>query len=407
MNTKIKKDKKKARQSKDGTMSFIDHLDELRRRLIRYFIVLIVFVLATYFFREDILNLVKKPVDIPLEKYTAVSTVNPNQRQTSGMDLAQYNCVCRQVIPFTQTNTASESQSSDPATMKGNGSDSPAKDKGKKVGNIITSTVDDFVMFFQSLLGKNPSPIFGEAPVLEQAPASQVITVSLDSDDVINLDCECSLKTPDSKQGASMVYIGLPELFFTQMKVAIFAGIFLSLPYLMIELWGFVGPALYSGEKKIFWVFAIGSYFFFVGGALFGYFVVFPFGFDFFLSLTQMGEIMPSLSIGAYLSFAIKLLIAFGAIFELPLVVFILSRMGILTPRVMIKQARIAIFVIFVAAAMLTPPDPFTMVLMAGPLILLYAFSVLVCFFGLNRQKAALRAQGIDMDDDDDDDDEA
>ena len=168
-----------------------------------------------------------------------------------------------------------------------------------------------------------------------------------------------------------MVYIGLPELFFAQMKVAIFAGIFLSLPYLLIELWGFVGPALYKGERKVFWIFAIFSYFFFVGGALFGYFVVFPYGFDFFLSLTQLGEIMPSLSIGQYLSFAIKLLIAFGFIFELPLATFILARLGIITPELMVKQARIAILVVFVAAAMLTPPDPFTMMLMAGPLILL------------------------------------
>ena len=196
-----------------------------------------------------------------------------------------------------------------------------------------------------------------------------------------------------------MVYIGLPELFFTQMKVAIFAGIFISLPFLMIELWGFVGPALYKGERKVFWVFAISSYFFFIGGALFGYFVVFPYGFDFFLSLTQIGEIMPSLSIGQYLSLAIKLLIAFGLIFELPLATFILARLGIVTPELMIKQSRIAILVMFVASAMLTPPDPFTMMLMAGPLILLYLLSILVCFLGVNRQKAALRAQGLDTED--------
>jgi sec-independent protein translocase protein TatC len=182
------------------------------------------------------------------------------------------------------------------------------------------------------------------------------------------------------------------------MKVAIFTGFFLSFPYLLIELWGFVGPALYRSEKKVFWIFAISSYVFFIGGALFGYFIVFPYGFDFFLSLTQMGEIMPSLSVGEYLGFAVKLLMAFGFIFELPLATFILARMGVVTPELMIKQARIAIVVIFILSALLTPPDPFTMILMAGPLLLLYILSIGVCFIGVNRQKAAWRMQGIDPD---------
>lgn len=108
---------------------------------------------------------------------------------------------------------------------------------------------------------------------------------------------------------------------------------------------------------------------------------------------------MPSLSVGEYLGFALKLLLAFGCIFELPLATFILARMGVITPEIMVKQARVAILVVFILSAMLTPPDPFTMMLMAGPLILLYIISIGVCFLGVNRQKAAWRAQGLDMGD--------
>ena len=108
---------------------------------------------------------------------------------------------------------------------------------------------------------------------------------------------------------------------------------------------------------------------------------------------------MPSLSIGEFLSLAIKLLLAFGFIFEMPLATFILARLGILTPGIMVRQARVALLIVFVLSAVLTPPDPFTMMLMAGPLILLYLLSIGVCFVGLNKQKAAQRAQGIEIDD--------
>jgi len=106
------------------------------------------------------------------------------------------------------------------------------------------------------------------------------------------------------------------------------------------------------------------------------------------------------LSIGEFLSLAIKLLLAFGFIFEMPLATFILARLGILTPGIMIRQARIALLIVFILSAVLTPPDPFTMMLMAGPLILLYLLSIGVCFVGLNKQKAAQRAKGIELDDD-------
>lgn len=399
-------------------MTFIDHLDELRKRLIRFLIVLMLCVLAAYGFRKEILDLIRKPVDAPLKKYTSTEEYQQEKAKVPITSLNAYNCSCEEIpvpsAPLPQTmdkkvETAAEQQTEATGDSIRAKADDPSvnmDELAEQAGDwmeIVKNAVNDFVVFFQVTIGKDPSPVFETSQYLVKSeqqgsgtPGYQPIPGKL------NLNCECTLSSPAVEPlnaHSSMVFIGLPELFFAQMKVAVFAGFFISFPYLLIQIWGFVGPALYRGEKRVFWIFAISSYIFFIGGALFGYFVVFPYGFDFFLSLTQMGEIMPSLSVGQYLGFAIKLLLAFGFIFELPLATFILARMGVVTPEIMIKQARIAIMIVFILSAMLTPPDPFTMMLMAGPLIVLYILSIGVCFVGINRQKAALRKQGVDLDD--------
>lgn len=404
------KEKQKGKQKgkQNGTMSFLDHLDELRTRLIRFLIVMALCVLAAYFYRKEILDLIRKPVDIPLKKYTAVTQApaTGSNGQSNLSSLGAYNCVCREASPV--ADPPAESPAVNPVVSAAAGSAASASktvsasaetmDSAGRILHKIGATLDDFIMFFQVMLNKEPSPVFTDRPSPEKGK-DLVSKNSVGPSGTINLNCQCSVSAPAPVASSTMVYIGLPELFFAQMKVAIFAGFFLSFPYLLIELWGFIGPALYAGEKKVFWIFSIFTYLFFIGGALFGYFVVFPFGFDFFLSLTQLGEIMPSLSIGEYLGFAVKLLLAFGFIFEMPLATFILARMGILTPKIMVSQARVAILVVFILSAVLTPPDPFTMMLMAGPLLLLYLLSIGVCFVGQNRQKAALRQQGLDLDD--------
>ena len=207
----------------------------------------------------------------------------------------------------------------------------------------------------------------------------------------VRLSCVCTRlanATATARSGSSeLVFLGLTELFFTQLKAAFFFALFLAFPYLMIQVWGFVGPALYKKEKKVFWWFAVSSYFCFIGGALFGYFIVFPFGFDFFLSLSQPGEIMPNLAIGEYFAFSLKLLFAFGIVFELPVITLVLSRLGLLTARWMIVNSKYAVLAIFALSAILTPPDPFTMMLMAVPLCSLYVLSVFICFLGQRRDK--------------------
>ncbi|MFP4315176.1 MAG: twin-arginine translocase subunit TatC [Desulfovibrionales bacterium] len=168
-----------------------------------------------------------------------------------------------------------------------------------------------------------------------------------------------------------------PEAFFAHLKVAVIAGLFLVSPFLFLQIYGFVAPGLYKHERRWLIPIALFSALFFVSGALFGYFVVFPFGFEFFAGFaTNEIQFIPKLN--EYLSFSLKLLIAFGVVFELPLFIFFLARMGLVTAQGLRKKRKYAILIAFITSAVLTPPDPFTQTLMAGPLVILYEVGIWV-----------------------------
>lgn len=178
-------------------------------------------------------------------------------------------------------------------------------------------------------------------------------------------------------EGDRLIFTNLPEMFLTYLKTAFVCGILLTAPVLFHQLWMFIAPGLYQHEKKFAIPFVVFSTILFVGGALFGYFVVFPFGFKFFLGFAN--EYIQALpSVKQYFSFAIKLLFAFGIVFELPVVAFFLSKMGIVTPEFLKKKRKYALLLTFVTAAILTPPDVITQLMMAGPLILLYEIGIIV-----------------------------
>lgn len=176
---------------------------------------------------------------------------------------------------------------------------------------------------------------------------------------------------------STLIFTSLPEAFFTYLKVSLLAGVFLASPIVLYEIWAFISPGLYSHEKKYVVPFVIFSSVFFIGGALFGYFVVFPFGFKFFLGFAT-DYIRPMPTIKEYFGFCAKLLFAFGVIFELPLFVLFLSKIGIVNDRMLRKQRKYAILIVFIVSAILTPPDAMTQLMMAGPLLALYEISIWV-----------------------------
>ena len=174
-----------------------------------------------------------------------------------------------------------------------------------------------------------------------------------------------------------LIFLAPTESFIVHIKVSLFAGIFLSLPILFYHLWHFVVPGLLDKEKKFVPMIVFFSTLFFLIGSAFCYFVIIPFGLKFLLGW-QTENLVPTIAIREYLKFVTLLVIVFGIIFELPLLAYFLTKMGILTPVFLSKNRRYGIVIIFILAAILTPPDFVTQIFLAGPLILLYEISILV-----------------------------
>lgn len=178
------------------------------------------------------------------------------------------------------------------------------------------------------------------------------------------------------KTGETLIFTGLPEAFFTYLKVALLSGLMLAAPIIIYQFWMFVAPGLYNREKRLMLPIVFLSSFFFVGGALFGYFIVFPWGFKFFLGFADEHiRALPSMK--EYLGFSAKLLLAFGLVFELPLVITFLAKLGLVSVDFLKKNRKYALLLFFVGAAILTPPDVVTQIMMALPLMLLYEISIL------------------------------
>ena len=176
--------------------------------------------------------------------------------------------------------------------------------------------------------------------------------------------------------GDTLIFTGLPEAFFTYLKVALLSGIMLAAPVIIYQFWMFVTPGLYKKERRILIPIVFLSSVFFIGGSLFGYFIVFPWGFKFFLGFATE-TIRPLPSMKEYLSFSAKLLLAFGLVFELPLVLTFLARIGIVSVDFLKKNRKYALLLFFAGAAILTPPDVVTQSMMALTLIVVYEISII------------------------------
>ena len=182
-----------------------------------------------------------------------------------------------------------------------------------------------------------------------------------------------------------LIFTSLPEMFIAYVKVALIAGVILAIPIIFYELWMFLAPALYQREKRYLIPFVLFSSILFIAGALFGYVVVFPYGFKFFISFaTEDIQALPSVK--QYFSFTIRLLLAFGLVFELPVVVFFMTKIGLVTPDSMKRFRKFAILGSFIMAAILTPPDVATQIMMALPIIILYEVSIIISK-GIYRKK--------------------
>jgi sec-independent protein translocase protein TatC len=218
----------------------------------------------------------------------------------------------------------------------------------------------------------------------------------------------------DAGLGTPKLHFANPiEPFFTYMKIALIGGLFVAAPVVFYQLWKFIAPGLYKHEKRYVWPFVTVSALLFMGGAVFGYFVVFPLAFKFFLgfarenmgsmekllggrvkfSVSQKFDLTPTIMMGEYFSLVWKLLFAFGLVFELPMLILALVLIGVVDYRGLWRFNRYFIVIAFIVGAILTPgPDVLSQILMSVPLVILYNLSILLAMLVARRRKRRQQA---------------
>lgn len=183
-----------------------------------------------------------------------------------------------------------------------------------------------------------------------------------------------------------LVFIAPHEAFVSRIKIVLFGGLFISSPFVLYQTWRFVSSGLKSNERKYIGIFGPLSLIFFFAGALFGYFVIVPIGMNFLLGFST-DTLIPMISVSRYISFVGVLTLSFGVVFELPLAILFLTKIGMVTPEFLSSKRKHAIVLMFVTAAILTPPDVITQCLMALPLLVLYEISILFSRLGSRRNE--------------------
>lgn len=196
----------------------------------------------------------------------------------------------------------------------------------------------------------------------------------------------------EGKVPHKMIYTNLTEAFFTYLKVSFWAAVCLALPVILVQVWAFVAPGLYKNERRAFLPYLVATPALFVLGGALVYFLVIPLAWRFFLSFETPGgpgalpiELQPK--VDEYLSLIMHLIFAFGVAFQLPVLLTLLARVGIISSAALVEKRRYAIVLCFIAAAILTPPDVISMLSLAIPLYLLYEVSILSCGF-VERKRA-------------------
>lgn len=177
----------------------------------------------------------------------------------------------------------------------------------------------------------------------------------------------------DKLEGTKLVFLAPAEALWMSIKISIVAAVILGLPVFLYQMWRFISPGLMAHEKKYIVPFIFSSTTLFLIGSAFCFFVVLPFAISFLLGYKVGDVLVPMLSVGMYIDFCLKFILAFGLIFELPIVIIFLTKMGIVTPKFLAKNRKYAILIAFILAAILTPtPDAFNQTLMAVPIFILY-----------------------------------
>lgn len=193
------------------------------------------------------------------------------------------------------------------------------------------------------------------------------------------------------KLDETLIYLNPTEPFSIYLKVSLMAGLFLASPFILYQVWGFIAPGLYKNERRYVIPFMVSTVALFVGGGLFGYLVAYPAALNFLIEFGQ--DFKPMITVREYLDLFLTVILGLGVVFELPILIFFLALMGVVTPGWLWRNFRYAILVMFVVAAILTPTtDVVNMCLFAAPMIVLYVVGIGVAWM-VHPKRRKLRAQ--------------
>lgn len=374
-------------------MDFFDHLAELRNRLIRSFVGILLVFGVCFFFSDYLLSFLSYPFEKAfikvaqtaqlraesddIEDQTVTDLPNPAEK----LDLSQYECSCR------EHNPRLFSAALDNQNLLSNSLTSNQSLNSTSVDTLMDNNLQLPPSTDESSTNEKQLSCICKLVAAGQADdQNQISGVETDKKAALNQTVNNTHQDKKSAKKANssqpfFVLLDLTEVLLVKIKIAFWSSLFFLFPYLIGELWGFVAPAMYKKEKKVLITIILGSYFCFIGGAVFTYIVVFPAGFEFFLGLANQSVAVPTISLIKYLDFALLMLFVFGIFFEMPMLCLVLAEFGIITASMMLQHARLVIVGIFFLAAIFTPPDPISMLLLALPMVFLYFITYLLIGF--------------------------
>ena len=206
------------------------------------------------------------------------------------------------------------------------------------------------------------------------------------ADNIYNFLVQPYANAVAGEEGRRLIFTALHETFFTYIKVALFASLFISLPFLLIQLWIFVAPGLYKNEKNVVIPYLMATPILFILGSALVYYLIMPLAIKFFLSFESIGgngalPIQLEAKVNEYLSLIMRLILAFGLCFQLPVALTLMARVGFVSSESLRKNRKYVIVGVFAVAAILTPPDPISQIGLGIPILLLYELSIIAVSF--------------------------
>lgn len=335
-----------------GSMSFLEHLDELRNRLIRTAAFIMVAFVVCWIFSDRIYDFLQVPVQramLSAKRQSAVVLPGVVQKALDDMpDGKEVNFTfktdCRVGQAIVQTGTSI-----------------PVKVQRADDGTVQLVTVSPWLIDEQTIIEEGfviPRDLYNTTSIL-MSPDNRLVVQTV--------------------QGAFNLYI----------KVAFYSAVFFAVPFILVQTWGFVSPGLYPHEKKYAAPFIIMTSLFFLAGCAFAYYIAFPRAANFLLDVAAGGNLRPLVTADDYFDLIITIMLGLGVVFEIPTVTFFLSRLGLVTPHMLIKMWRFAVIVIFIAAALLSPTtDVPNLLVFAAPMMFLYALSIGIAWVFYRKRQA-------------------